>query len=438
MPKTQYSDVRGFIQEWQQLPIFGKLAILFIAISPLFHLAINNWTGIVVVTGVFFSIIHLIVSKNSSQVFKNTDVRRFIFVFLAYIAAVFISQAFRQNWIFYPYHDVAPFLYGIPILLVLVQLRISLENVLRWVLPLSILATYFSSHFIFESGNDGGRKGIYFVDLLVFGYTNVTIGMMCLANVLVDVFRKKIQIATYLNILAILASTLLAIETGSRTGWLAVPLCFIILVSILFKRNVLLSLFLSTLLGATLIYLAYHYVPMVHDRVSLALKEIIEYPWSGGIAPDTSVGLRITFQRIGFFHFSNSPIFGWGERGFAAFKDHPYLQTFASQYARDFCFSALFHNEFMTQSVRYGLLGLAGTFIVFFIPITFFFKAFRTDEKFQRLGALGIAYMLTLLISSLSDEVFNLKGTVTYSTLIIATLAGSILAKVPLNDSNQK
>ena len=157
--------------------------------------------------------------------------------------------------------------------------------------------------------------------------------------------------------------------------------------------------------------------------------EILTYPWRGGLAPDTSVGMRMTFYRLGYYYFSQSPLFGWGNRGYADIKDAAEVLAFSSQYTRDFAMNSLFHSDLTTQAVRYGVFGLASVLIVFLVPLTFFVRALRAGDDLKKVACLGLTFTLCQLGSSLSTEVYDSKGVTTFTAVILAGLFAEIMSR---------
>ena len=102
--------------------------------------------------------------------------------------------------------------------------------------------------------------------------------------------------------------------------------------------------------------------------------------------------------------------------------------AFSSQYARDFAFGALFHSEWLTQSVRFGIFGLLGVLWVFLLPMRLFARFIKSGNDFLKVACMGLAYMTCQLAASLGDEVFNHKGSVTFSAIIIAGLLATGLS----------
>jgi O-antigen ligase len=196
-----------------------------------------------------------------------------------------------------------------------------------------------------------------------------------------------------------------------------IVLIFYILYKPSFWRGIVFSM-----IAAVAMIAIYHFNGIVKTKVDLFVNELSQYPWSGGLAPDTSTSMRITFYRIGYYYFGQSPLFGWGERGYGSIKDATELLSFSTQYTRDFAFSALFHSEWATQSVRFGALALVGVFWVFYWPIKMFAQFSKLGNDHLKVACMGLAYMICLLAASIGDEVFNHKMSVSFSAVVIAGL----------------
>jgi O-antigen ligase len=145
---------------------------------------------------------------------------------------------------------------------------------------------------------------------------------------------------------------------------------------------------------------------------------------------DTSVGMRLSFWKIGTQLFIEKPITGWGNDGFKERLAQPNFREMASQHTRDFTLSAGFHSDIMQNAVRSGLGGLIGYLCIFLVPLIFFIKFYLKNQSCRLISGLGIIYVCVELVSSLSTEVLSLKSTASFYGLMIAFLvAGSLNMK---------
>ena len=383
----------------------------------------------------FFCLLALI--KNKADFLSSLQVQQFKIVSLcliAYTLAIFLSQLCRWSFYHRAYLDTSPFLYFIPVYLFVSWRRIDIGRWLQLIIPIVVIGAYWSTFYHHrELANPDWvkdhRLAPYFLDPLVFGQLTLTLGLMGLSTI--QVYKsgiKNIALITWSSI-GFFLSLYLSIQSGSRTGWLAIPLVlFLIVVNKLkwsLRKSIPIGIFFSVLAS----FILYQTSPIIHDRIILAFDEIISYPWHGGIAPDTSVGLRITFQRLGWFYFSQSPIYGWGTGGYTSIKDAAEVLSFSSQFARDFVNSALFHNELTTQMVRYGLFGIAGYLLAVIVPLIIGIKNLTSNNPIvKRSALLLVCFIICQIISGITDEFLNLKGMVAFYAYLVSTLLGTIIA----------
>ncbi len=420
---------------FKAVPLHQKLAILSLCLLPVFHLTFRGWTGNFRALSALLCFISLCLNPQViSQLWQETRVKWMIVCLVAYPLTIFLSQLCRWSFHHHDYLDTSPFLYFIPVLFFIVWQKIDLGKWLQLALPLLILGAFCSCFIFFpelklKAVGGPERLAPYFIDPLAFGQSILTCGLMCLVGI--EFQKRDLQklLLSLWSFLGFCIGIYLSIRSGSRTGWMSIPFIFLFLLTVKFHwhwvKSITISLLLSTV-ACTVIYLLF---PLMQERILLAWHEITSYPWHGGIAPDTSVGLRITFQRLGWFYFSQSPLYGWGTSGYLAIKDAPEILSFSSQYARDFVFNALFHNELMTQLVRYGMLGALGYLCVVFIPLGIALRHLRSQNAIViRCSVLCIVFLTCQIISGLSDEFLNLKLMVTFYAFIVSVLIGSIIA----------
>ncbi len=424
----------------KKTPFLQIISISCIYLLPIFHLTFNDWTGNWMVFASFFCLLALI--NNKVDFLSTLQIQQFKIVSLcliAYTLAIFLSQLCRWSFNYKAYLDTSPFLYFIPIYLFVAWRRIDIGRWLQLVMPIVIIGAYWSTFYHHrELANpdwvNDHRLAPYFIDPLAFGQIILTLGLMCLSTI--QIYKSSIKTAVLItwSSIGFLLGMYLSIHSGSRTGWLAIPIVLFFILVTKLNWSLWKSIPLGILFSVLASFISYQNSPIVHDRIALAVHEIVSYPWYDGIAPDTSVGLRITFQRLGWFYFSQSPIYGWGTAGYISIKDAPEVLNFSSQFARDFVSSALFHNELMTQMVRYGVFGIAGYFLAVLVPLVIGIKNLSSNNVIVKRSALIlVCFIVCQIVSGLTDEFLNLKGMVAFYAYLVSTLLGTIIAF-----SNQK
>jgi O-antigen ligase len=81
-----------------------------------------------------------------------------------------------------------------------------------------------------------------------------------------------------------------------------------------------------------------------------------------------------------------------------------------------------FHNEFINNGVKYGILGILYSVLLFLGPAIFFFQILKIHSN-NRYALLAIVYITAQAISSLSYQVLDFKFTASLYALMIVTLA---------------
>jgi O-antigen ligase len=345
------------------------------------------------------------------------------------ILAIGLGQAFRHELILRDYDGPLRLALAIPILLALAKVEFPIrigEFLLQFSVPATLFVTLLGSLIAPYEGWGKERLATYFVDPLSFGSMCLTMALVTLASL--DLFGKDSWALRIWKILAVMAGIYLSIRSGSRTGWLGLPVVLLVLFAVRFSGRLgwvkKLFLFSASLVFLVLIYI---FNPVVHDRIGLALNEISNYRWNAQNA-DISVGIRISFIRMAWFYFLENPLGGWGDQGFKHLLNAPEISVYASEVARQFAYTAGFHNEFATNMVRSGIWGLISSVAIFVAPMIFFIKYLRKGlDQQQALALAGLCYLLPTLVSGMTTEVLNLKFTASFFALFLVTIMGSIL-----------
>ena len=295
---------------------------------------------------------------------------------------------------------------------------------LQYVAPLALVLTLLHQIFFFQPKLWGAdRMSTYFADPLVFGYTALTLGLMSLMSI--HVLGKDSRFVLVLKLAGVAIGFYLSIMSGSRTGWLAVPVVMAFWVyrqkfsSGKVFRVLAFGLAVASMVGF------YAMSVTVQQRLSLGFHEALNYSWVG-LAPETSVGFRITFLRIAFDMFASSPFAGHGDNGYDLTALPQHIYTYASPESLRMAFNAGFHNEMVSNAVRFGVGGLLAAAMLFFVPFALFVRQSRSESAVQRANALlGLVLTICFFISSLSTEVFDLKYMASFYAVMVAMLCGS-------------
>lgn len=412
---------------------FTQGVLLALNLAPLFVVTIRPWSSGLLIAGFFLCCVTLMRTSSSPTPAANIHSalkRLIVLTLLLPVVAVGVSSVLRADHAWANYDAPARFLIAIPIFLLALRARSSVASTLQYIAPTSLILTLLQQLLIPQPLLWGaGRMSTYFADPLVFGYFTLTMGLISAASI--HLLKKDTKAVVLLKLAGLVIGLYLSVQSGSRTGWAAVPIVLglwlhqksagrPVQLKLLGTGLVIVFLVALTLLSAT-----------ISQRLALALNETTTYNWVG-MAPETSVGLRITFLRIATDLFASNPLLGFGDTAHQAIALPRHIYSYATPESLHTALTAGFHNEVVTNAIRWGLAGLVSSLLLFIAPIYIFSTHLNSAVKVQRANAwLGLVLMLCVLISSLSTEVFDLKYTASFFALMIALLAAGAIAPEP-------
>lgn len=411
---------------------FNNSLSLLVLISPVFFLTVKHWTNLVVLV-LFVSCLYRLITQEEPQssLAHSKGWHQIICgMFAAPLIAVALGQLLRLG-LYMPNWD-APFrlVLCVPVFLAIASgnLRVvSNKSIcqiwLTLVLPLTLLWTFF---FRINFPTNWGPYYLttYFVDPLSFGSYTLLFAFLVLLGI--SEFWNKVGVTIRcLCGLAILAGFYLSLMSGSRTGWFNLPIfitiwAFWVLKPVLGgKKTILLvTMLLAFLLGMLLsnVYLL--------NKFILAWTEINNYK-TNEMNADTSVGLRLSFYRMGAIFFLERPFSGWGDLGWMAQINKEELSQFSSQYARESPKHG-FHNEIITNAVRSGVWGLIASLSIFGVV---FIRAIqglslKSTGEHRIVSLTLLVFISHLFIAGLTTEITNLVFLSSFIGLSLAVLLG--------------
>lgn len=433
MHKTVNSAaITGRVDHFFSLSGTRKLELLlgvFLGSAPLFLVTLRDWASGILIFGSIFCLISLRWIPSVIAVGQGHGRGRSSFVWVLFVApvtAVLISSV-ANNFFTAPQFD-APvrFLVAIPIFLFTARTQINPSKVLSITAPLALLITLVQQYTVPQPELWGAaRMATYFADPLVFGYTALTLSMVCCFSLLFmeeNSPAKKALMAT-----GTLVGIYLSIRSGSRTGWIAIPLLaayFGLRNGKAYSAKQRASFALGLLAICLLVYLL---SGTVQSRLATAWHEIATYGMHG-VAEETSVGLRITLLRMAWDLFLQRPLFGYGDMGIGPDMFPAGIHAYASAYALQLANESGFHNEMVTNAIRSGTPGLISAAALFFVPLYLFDKCLKhsVDSTKTHNARLGMVLVTCFLASSFSTETFDLKYMASFYAVILALLLGSI------------
>jgi O-antigen ligase len=420
-------------------PKIEKALIFFLVICPLFVLTIGGWmSGMLFLTSIL-SLYLLLNLESTNKLEPNLLSSKkwhiaLVISLASSIAATFLGHLFRNSWNWPDYDTPSRFLIAAPIFLIIFKRKLPILNYWLWAIPLTLIITWVLMPYLPKTGwaNDPSRLTTSMVDPLTFGRICLTFSLISLF--LMPLNRNKVWLISVIQILGVIIGIYLSVRSGSRTGWLVVPIVIMILFIAYGPKNKLVALAIAAIISIGGTVAAYQLSNTVKDRVNIAISEIQGYKFEE-MNPDTSVGMRISFARMGLYYFSLSPFSGNTKEDLIKHKNDSEITRYASEYTRDFPINAQFHNEFTTNTVKNGFGGFISTALIFFVPFGLFISGLLKQCS-RKFALVGIAYLSCELISAMSTEVIGLKFTASLYSILITCLCATVLYMMSSDNSS--
>lgn len=352
---------------------------------------------------------------------------------LAALAAPFVAvglvQLLRQEFV--PSYFDAPLRLAMAGMLALyfAARRIDFLRLAQYAFPAGVLLC--AAYIFFWPGAAShfwtfGRVATYFMDPLTLAAHITIAGFISLFLVDADgpdpLWRKALK---YLGFGAALA---LSIATGSRTGWVMIPLLIAVwLIGVKGAKSNVQAL-LAVIAVSLACFALYWGSDVVHERVSKGIQDILDY--ATGVDRDTSLGIRISLWRANWILFLKSPLYGWGFQGVPRLAGVPEVAPFLTPLFESFFVRSGGHNEVLQSMMRMGVLGLASRLLVFAVPLVVFARAAHSPVARRRCaGYLGLVVVIGYLTAGASMEVLNLIYAASFYGLSVAVFAGVALQR---------
>lgn len=404
--------------------------LCLVSIIPLGLFTVKGWASGILFISFFIAASILLLSSTSTRPQSDGLWIQLIICTLALpLISVIISSGLRNEWIWSDFDAQSRFFLAAPIFYVLYKNSLDPLRYLQYSIPAGLIITIIGTAFLpgyYGEINlfDGSRLAIYFVDPLTLGYLSLTLGILSFFSI--HLFSRDKWYVICLKLIGAALGFYISLKTQSRTGWLAIPLILFLLLWLHGPKNKLASTAVALVMSVFLTFGVYQASSTVQNRVHDAIVDLQDYKLDK-VNSESSIGERISFARMAFYYFKLQPISGWGHKGFQSHVNDPELVKFASFNTRNSPGSgALFHSEVATNAVAFGLMGFAYTVLLFLVPLALFIRSWGLGKN-PRLCAFGIAYVLCVLVSSLSTEIFHLKFAASFHAILMACICAQVL-----------
>ena len=333
------------------------------------------------------------------------------------LAAVLISEISHARVVPNTLDSPARFLAAMPLFLVLRQ---ALPRTLAWSdLSFALGAlTSLAILLIAPQNTNIGRVSSSFLNPIHYGDIALVLGALSILSL--NWWRKDGLAVRVLKIAGLIAGLTASVLTGSRGGWVALPVVAVLIVYVRGRGKsrrwkVLLPLAIVAILAGVFVFSS-----SARDRVIDLSTDLTSYEQG---QRDTSLGIRLQLYETALRIVENHPLLGLGAHGFRdsmqSFANAGMLTPLAAQNGKGET-----HNQFFAYLTDYGILGGLALLSIYIVPGVIFWKRLSAPAgPANRAALMGLTFVVSFWIFGLTVETFDLKMTVAFYATTIAMLA---------------
>jgi O-antigen ligase len=419
------------INDNQSARIENILLVSALALFPLLYLTLRGWTNTLAIVLFGLAVIHFFRLPRSEWGIKHISGREWavIIALASGFLAILTSQLLRQDLIAKAYDGAFRMLLAAPVFLLLLKKKIDFVQILQYICPVSLLILFVFVHSdAIQMTKWAGRYSTYFVDPNTLGINTMLLSFLCLFSI--DAVNKDGVALRLLKYAGFLAGFYLEMKSQTRSAWLAEPLMLALWAIIHWQSKSKKDLLISTLISVVAILGLYFFIDFFHARVNSIYHEISS--WLNKTNTETSAGFRLSFWQMSWVLFKQAPFCGYGDLGYQSQLMMPQIQSAFSQEAISLMKSVGPHNEYLANMVRSGIFGFIAVSLQFFVPGTVFIRGLNSSiHGVKSASAMGLCYVMGMMITGMSQEVLTLKYTNSFYGLMVASLCATVLWKRP-------
>lgn len=419
LQNTLQTIIKKPSRAWEDVSI-----VFCVAMFPLLYMTYRGWTNRWLIALFVLALLFFVTHKSIIKLeLKDISSKLIVITLLSPFLAILFSQLLRADINVNAYDGPLRFVLAALVFLYLKYKQINFLHVFQYIAPISlIIAVWAIFHFPETSAYWNGRYASYFVDPLTFGGYALIIGFTCLFQLNLN---KDSYALTFLKLIGFAAGIFLSLGSGSRSGWMAIPFVLGLWI-FLHRRHKKLVLITSAI-----VLIGFAITLTLNDSLQQRVLSIFQeaYSWFTNQAnkEEGSGGMRLTMWKMSWILFLESPLYGFGDPiGYKHLLSQPLVTSFAGPNALG-AITLGPHHEIFAQMLRSGIFGLIAGLLLFFAPMYVFIKALQKNNN-NLAAQVGLAFVMSLFICSLSIEVFNLKYTSSFYALILACFAAQALS----------
>jgi len=279
-----------------------------------------------------------------------------------------------------------------------------------------------SALWLHEVAAAGRPSHVGFSNVIPFGNLALLAGM--LAVISIGWNRPGDHLQAGLKLLAGFAGLYASYMSGTRGGWLAIPV--LALIALAASRRLRWLHKAGALAGlAGLMALAWYSSALVQQRLESVVSELSQF--AHHVTVDTSTGVRLQLWQASLKMLQAHPWTGVGPDNYEAA-----LQTLAAEHVITPLAATLphAHNDVLHAAATLGIPGLLAVLALYLVPVWFFLRHLRSaDRDTQVASAMGLALCFGFMVFGLTEAMFTTTLTNAFYSLIMAVCFAYVVVR---------
>ncbi len=355
--------------------------------------------------------------REMTPIVWDRDTTFFTWAMAALPIAILLSQSYHHAYNGHPYDAASRFLLAVPIFILLRRVRFRVVAMMQYGFPIAAIAGCLMAKPIAL-----GRSGISTLDLIHFGDFELVLGVLSVLSI--NWNGRDALLVRALKVTGFLAGIYASMVSGSRGGWIALPVFMTIFIYFRFGKIPLKALLSAPLILMLMGFLAFVSSQEIHHRITEVGSELAAFQHGN---PDTSTGIRLQLFQAAAVVFVQNPLFGVGPDGFAREMDPMLKAGKITSLAADLGKGEV-HNELLSKAAGLGIFGLLALLSIYLVPLRIFYCAMRSESlRVRQSGMLGLIFVSGFMIFGLTVEVLNLTMAAAFYSLTVAVLLAACL-----------
>lgn len=402
--------------------VIERWAAILLLVYPALMLTVRGGMNTVFILALLSALLTCVFWKEFySRAISGRELGIFSLAMLGLLLATFISQTYWQSYLAREYDAISRYWLAIPLLLWFSSMPARVFVSLQLAFPIASIIGFVVS--LTLSGP--GRTRLDTLDPIHFGDVELLLGFMSLYSL--NWFGRDRAWLQVLKIVGFIAGLSASLASGSRGGWLAIPV-LLLLQSYFISKHVSWKRQAAALFALVVFaLLIFSQNDMVRHRTNALLDDIQTSRKGSELGHlDTSFGVRWQLYGAAINIFIHHPFFGAGPGGFAKemglMQEAGLITPQAAELGR-----GEVHNDILAKAASAGSFGLIAALALYAVPFALFWKASQSSSrKVRRTGILGLTFVSGIATFGLTVEFLNLTMAAAFYAFTVAVLLAGV------------